>query len=468
MKKLITLLVIVSMLLSMFSCSGPDVDDGSNNTEPEDVSLSYLNGVNLKEYTIVYSANDLDYSKRAAEYIKSEIFARTGLTLPIITDDSEKRAHEIVIGNTSRDISHELSAEYDGLEFSIMADEDSVALEGDYFIIAAAAYYFIATYVPKDDYSATVPAEIQVLEPIVEEANNYILLIGDGMGEYHTKMFDYYENTYDYSDGEDFFYGYLLPYFGYSKTNSLSGVTDSAAGGTALSTGYKTYNAYVGIDKDGNPLQSLTELFGSLGKKTGVMSTETETGATPASFSAHEDDRASSSDIRADQTELKAQYGTVIDCGTYNSYNKNQLKSLDNHINDTLSKLNSGDGFFLMYEEAYIDKYSHNNDIEMTYKTVIRFNQAIARFMEFAFYNPDTMVIITADHETGALLPDDDGALGFNHDDHTGADVFVFSYGYGAEELDGVTMENIEIPMFIANCIGVEDFGDRSIYIPAE
>ena len=349
-----------------------------------------------------------------------------------------------------------------------MADEDSVALEGDYFIIAAAAYYFIATYVPTDDYSATIPTEIQVLEPIVEQANNYILLIGDGMGEYHTRMFEYYENTYDYSDGEDFFYGYLLPYLGYSMTDSLSGVTDSAAGGTALSTGYKTYNAYVGIDEDGNPLQSLTELFGSMGKKTGVMSTETETGATPASFSAHEDDRASSSDIRADQTALKAQYGTVIDCGTYNSYNKNQLRSLDNHINDTLSKLNSGDGFFLMYEEAHIDKYSHENDVEMTFKTVIRFNQAIARFMEFAFYNPDTMVIITADHETGRLLPNDDGALSFNHDDHTGADVFVFSYGYGAQELDGVTMENIEIPMFIANCIGVEDFGDRSIYIPEE
>ena len=461
MKKLITLLLVLAMLLSMFACSTPEDDgNGGDGRDEEEISLSFINGINLEEFTVVYSEGDLDYAKRAAEYIKSEIFARTGLNLPLKADSEAAGEHEIVVGNTNRTISESLDAVCDGLEFSILADDSSVALEGEYFVIAAAAYYFIENYVPSDDFAATVPTEEQVLSPIVKEAKNFILLIGDGMGENHTKLFDYYENNYDYSDGEDFFYGYMLPYFGYSMTNSLSGVTDSAAGGTALSTGYKTLNEYVGVDKDGNILQSITELFGSMGKKTAVMSTEGETGATPATFSAHEDSRGSSSAIRADQVALKQQYGTVIDCGMYNYYTASQLKSLDRHINDTLSKVTNAEGFFLMYEEAHIDKHSHNNDIEMAFKSVVRFNQAIGRFMEFAFYNPDTMVIITADHETGGLTPRDDGTIGYTSEEHTGVNVPVFSYGMGAEELDDAIFENTEIPKVIAKLVGVNDFGE--------
>ena len=117
-----------------------------------------------------------------------------------------------------------------------------------------------------------------------------------------------------------------------------------------------------------------------------------------------------------------------------------------------------------MYEEAYIDKHCHGNNITKTFQAVVRFNQAIAMFMEFAFYNPETLVLITADHETGRLLPNEEGELAYNHDDHTEADVLVFAYGQGAELFDGVTIENIQIAHTIAALMGDENFGDQSVY----
>ena len=84
--------------------------------------------------------------------------------------------------------------------------------------------------------------------------------------------------------------------------------------------------------------------------------------------------------------------------------------------------------------------------------------------MEFAFYNPDTFVLITADHETGKLYPDEDGTLAYHHDDHSSANVPTFTYGAGAELFDGAEVENIQIAHTIAALMGVEDFGDQSVY----
>ena len=397
MKKLICLLLILTFALPLVGC---------------EISRSYINGANLKDFKIVYSENDLDYAKRAAKYIQSEILERTGLKLPIVKDgEADSSKYEIVVGNTNRDISTKLDAKTEGLEFAILADGGSVALEGDYFIIAAAAYFFIENYVPIKDFDAKIPTETKVYQPIVKEAKNYIMLIGDGMGVYQTKLFEYMENNVEYGDGEDVFYGYYLPYMGYSRTQSLSGVTDSAAGGTALACGYKTINEYIGRDKDKNDIKSLTELAIELGMSGGVMSTETSTGATPASFSAHAYDRDNSLEIRTCQALAKKNLGMQINCG-YNYYTSNQLKDIEMNIEDMLNTLDNNEkGFFLMYEEAYIDKHSHDNNIDKALEAVVRFNQAIGRFMEFAFYNPNTFVLITADHETGGLAPNENGVF---------------------------------------------------------
>ena len=68
--------------------------------------------------------------------------------------------------------------------FAILADGDHIALEGDYFVIAAAAYFFVETYVTGETFESEIPMTVSIHQPIREEAKNFILLIGDGMGIY--------------------------------------------------------------------------------------------------------------------------------------------------------------------------------------------------------------------------------------------------------------------------------------------
>lgn len=417
-----------------------------------------LNGEPLESYTIVYS-DESDYAKRAAEYIKSSVQALVGVELQVVEDDTAPAEYEIVVGETSRDISKRLDADTEGVEFAILAEEKQIALEGDYFVIAAAAYFFVETYINNEK---SVPLGETVHEPIVKEAKNFVLLIGDGMGINQTKLPEHLENNCDYSDGENFFYGYLLPYEGRASTSSLSGVTDSAAAGTALSTGYKTENGYVGQNYLGEDLTSITELALSLGKGAAVMSTEGSTGATPSAFSAHTNSRDNDSEILDDQNVFQYTNGGIIECN-YNMYNTSGVKYIQTTINATLEKLAKNEkGFFLMYEEAHIDKHSHSNDIAKAHDAVLRFNQAIATFMEYAFYNPETLVIITADHETGGLTKNADDSYSYTTTSHTGADVPVFAYGSGAELFHNKNIDNTQIPKTVAYFWGVTDFGDQS------
>jgi len=455
MKRIICILIVFIMIFSA-GC-------GEKGNDPE---KSYINDIELSNFAIVYSAKDDDYAKRAAEFIKSEIMARTGLDLLLIDDKTESTAeYEIVVGETTRDISSRLDADTEGLEFAILAEDKQIAIEGDYFVIAAAAYYFIETYVPNDNFHAEIPKEVSVHEPIVKDADNFIFLIGDGMGVNQTKLYDVYDaRSCKYSDNESIFYGSLFPSIGMARTDSLSGTTDSAAAGTALSCGYKTVNGYVGLDRYQNKLTSLTELAASLGKNTAVMSTEASTGATPGAFSAHVNDRNNSAKILSDQALLTENSGTIILCD-YDEYSSSGVGDIENNIRSTLDKLDDGEnGFFMMYEEAYIDKHCHSNDMVSAYRAVVRFNQAIATFMEFAFYNPDTFVIITADHETGDIAKDADGKFEYRSTAHSSQDVCVFAYGHGSERFDGITVENIQIPQTIASFWDVTDFGDQSEY----
>ena len=466
--KLISLFLTISILISVLaSCNdGTDTDtdtqaDSAADTLNSEVRL--INGVPLEEYTVVYNKEDVDYSKRAAEYISEQIKERTSVELDVKMDIEGSYKHEIVVGETSRDISKELDADTESTQFAILANDDHVALEGDYFIIAAAAYFFVETYVTGEYFDAQIPKEVSIHDPIVKEAKNFIFMIGDGMGIYQTLLFDVMDAAQSgdkaYSDGEDIFYGYLLPNQGLARTNSITGTTDSAAGGTALATGYKTINSYIGKDKSRKDVQSLTELAATQGKSTAVMSTEVSTGATPASFSAHANNRTYTAEITASQEKLKKEKGTIIDCG-YDYYDIAGVASIQEKVTATLNKLSENEnGFFLMYEEAYIDKHCHNEDIERTFDALVRFNQVIGVVMEYAFYNPETMVLITADHETGGLLPNEMGEYSYSNGNHSSHYVPVFSYGIGADKFNGEIVENIEIPKQIASLWGVKKFG---------
>ena len=449
---ILRILALVLVLALLGGCSAP-VTEPANSTEPT------LNGNKISQFTIVYDANSPDYCQRAAEYIGAQILERTGMEIPVCEAASGTYEHEILVGETGRSLSARLDADTEGTQFAILADEDHIALEGDWFIIAAAAYYFVQTYITGDMFQAEIPTETTVCDPIVEESKNVIFLIGDGMGPVHTRLFENMTPSYEvpYYDGEDIFYGYYLPYQGVIRTESLSGVTDSAAAATALACGYKTHNSYVGMDADGYPLQSLTELAAQLGKATAVMSTDKLVGATPSGFSAHAEDRDNTDRISQGQLNLMQTYGTVLDCGLEGT------DSYQTHITDMLAQLETDeDGFFIMYEEGHIDKRSHDHDLQGTFDRMVRFNQAIGIFMEYAFYNPDTLVLITADHETGGLIPDGTGHYNYTVNGHSPADVPIFAYGQGAEVFDDYNAENNEVPKVIAALWGVTDFGDNT------
>ena len=441
-RRVLCLAVVFAMLLSVLA--GCNAGEGPK-----------VNGKGITAYTIVYSENTPAYNQRAAEYIQAQIAERTGYTIEIKTAESGEYDNEIIVGETDRELSQKLDAKTENVQFATLADKKHIAMEGDYFIIAAAAYFFVETYIPGSTFESVVPREVSIHSPITEEANNFMFLIGDGMGINHTLLFDYMEMEYMNADNdlEDRFYGYYLPYQGEVRTSSLSGTTDSAAAATALACGYKTINGYVGKDQDLNDVQSLTELANSLGMATAVMSTEGSTGATPAAFSAHADSRENAEAILASQEVIK-EAGTLLFCGLDSAY------YVRDHIENVLSQLEeSENGFFLMYEEAHIDKESHDMNVDGACERMVRFNQAIATFMEYAFYHPDTFVVITADHETGGLTFDSDGWPEFTQGSHTDSRVPIFAYGQGAEVFHKFKKNNVIIPRVIAELWGVENFG---------
>lgn len=465
-------LCVLLVILFLTGCQAEAPIETSTDTQEQDVSdtiekVRLLNGTPIEEFSIVYDKDEPDYNLRAAKHIQAEVLARTGCSLVIKEDDEQGCAHEIVVGESSRQISSALDADTQYTQFAILADEEKIALEGDYFVIAAAAYFFVETYIPDTYFDSSIPKQTMIHEPIQKEAKNFILLIGDGMGVNQTLLYDVFDvsapGTPGYSDGEDLFYGYLLPNQGYSRTASRSGVTDSAAGGTALATGYKTVNGYIGKNESGKDVTSLTELAASMGKATAVMSTDLSTGATPASFSAHANSRNASSDISASQKTTVQKYGTLINCD-FDSYTVKSVKEIQNTVNETLNTLSKDeDGFFMMYEEAHIDKHCHHNDMTATFYALMRFNQVIGVTMEYAFYHPDTFVLITADHETGGLT-NNQGTYSYTQDSHSGADVPVFAYGLSTEIFDEKTIENTQIPKTIAYLMGKKDFGANDQY----
>ncbi len=114
-------------------------------------------------------------------------------------------------------------------------------------------------------------------------------MIGDGMGENHILAGEIYKgeklNIQNIQNNT------------YVKTESVESITDSAAGATALATGYKTCNKYLVKDKDGNDIENLVECASSIGLKTGIISSQVLNHATPAGFIVHNIDRNNYDDI---------------------------------------------------------------------------------------------------------------------------------------------------------------------------
>lgn len=320
---------------------------------------------------------------------------------------------------------------------------------------------------------------------------NVIYLIGDGMGPYHLEKAKQERNITLTMD--------TFPYQGRSMTCSLSSpITDSAAGGTALATGVRTYNGAIGvylydpIDAFTNPM-NLTELCQSAGMMTGVITTDLTSGATPASFSAHTQSRNDTENITEDQmvSGIDLIWGAANGVATQSTAEENGFTYVTTY--DEMMALEEGsrsfaqftnnlwtveqsdvntpnleqmamkaidllddtdEGFFLMIEGAHIDKHSHNNYDEGMTEALEEFDKTIAAVLEYAKADGETLVVITADHETGGIILNADGTYSFTQGSHSATNVPVLVYGSDKLIENGEVLNNYEIPIRIAYILG--------------
>ena len=316
---------------------------------------------------------------------------------------------------------------------------------------------------------------------------NIILMIGDGMGLAHVYSAMTANGGHLYLEN--------FKNIGFSKTYSSDNyITDSAAGGTALSSGIKTYNGAIGVDPDKKPVPNIRELAEKKGFKTGLVSTSAITHATPASFIAHVSSRSSYEDIAADF--LKTNIDVFIGGGIKNFEARKDGKNLSKELKDKgyqvlyniddIQKVKSGKlagftaqehdapmpergevlvpatqtainllsqgkkGFFLMVEGSEIDFLAHENKTPGVVLETLDFDRAIGAALKFAAANRETLIIVTADHETGGMtLNGGDYKKGivtgkFTSGGHTGIAVPVYAFGPGAGQFTGF-MENTDI-----------------------
>ncbi|WP_319502199.1 alkaline phosphatase [uncultured Draconibacterium sp.] len=320
-----------------------------------------------------------------------------------------------------------------------------------------------------------------------EKPKNIIFLIGDGMGV--SQVFSGITANRGHLFIEN------LRHIGFSKTQSADNyITDSAAGGTALSCGVKTYNGAIGVDTDTAKVKSILEEAEAKGLATGLVSTSAITHATPASFIAHQPSRNMYEAIAADflntdidvfigggndhftkrkdgrnlANELKEKGYTVetdikkiakvksgklagLTAGVHNGRMEERGDMLPVATSTALNILDNNDkGFFLMVEGSQIDWGGHASSTVYIVEDMLDFDQTIGKALEFAAKDGETLVLVTADHETGGMaLTGGDMSKGIVKADypttgHSAVMVPVFAYGPGAEEFIGI-MENTDI-----------------------
>lgn len=315
------------------------------------------------------------------------------------------------------------------------------------------------------------------------QPKNIILLIGDGMGL--TQMSSLYfgdERTIHFE---------RFKHVGLIKTwSAKEKVTDSAAAATSFASGVKTYNGAIGLDSDSMRVETILEYVADRGFATGVIATSSITHATPAAFYAHQPSRQMHEEIAADLVTSSVDYfaggglkffaeredgedyvqklrdagvdvnteslqvGGELDPGTRYGFllaADGMPRILDGRgpflpdaTTMSLEYLSQNeDGFFLMIEGSQIDWGGHANDEDFLKTEMVDFNETLGRVMDFAAQDGETLVVVTADHETGgyALSAGETYAVtsgSFSTGGHTATLVPVYAFGPGAERFSGI------------------------------
>ena len=319
---------------------------------------------------------------------------------------------------------------------------------------------------------------------------NVIFCIGDGMG------FEKVKAAGMYAHGKTGTLSFeAFPYQGEVMTYSAdSPTTDSAAAATAMATGAKVNNGVIStaLPGDGGELYTLLECFKDQGKSTGLVSTTFITHATPAAFGAHEPKRGNLAEIAedylnqtrpnvllggggngmAEEAAEAAGYTVVTNQDELLSLEAENVERVSGQFGDTnlpyefdglgdlphLSEMTvtalkiltkNPTGFFLMIEGGRIDHAGHSNDIERNVYETLEFSKTVQVAFDWVKEREDTLIIVTADHETGGLKVLENNGIGifptvsWSTGGHTTTNIPVYAWGANAACISDV-MDNTD------------------------
>lgn len=355
--------------------------------------------------------------------------------------------------------------------------------------------------VTKPDNDQQLEDQPEDQEPL-EEPVNIILMIGDGMGISQITA-GYYGNGGKLNLEQ-------FRQIGLMKTNSATDIlTDSAAGATAFATGKKTRNKMISMSPDTVALKTILHYCEEFDRATGLVVTSTITHATPAAFYANMDTRFNVNEPLVSQLmnhEIEVLFGgglayfdnradsinyiDTLKARGYVLYDSLEHMKANWQVSDKTAmfisceqpiKISEGrgdylpytseraievldqydGGFFLMIEGSQIDWGGHSNDSEYIIEEMIDFDEAVGVVLEYAKQHGNTLVIVTADHETGGysvnggVMSERKITPGFTTDYHTAAFVPIFAYGPGAELFQG-TYHNNELFFKMMEVLGYE------------
>ncbi len=348
-------------------------------------------------------------------------------------------------------------------------------------------------------YTFPTPYQVEKIAPPKGggKVKNVILMIGDGMSLMHI------EAAWTCNRGHLWLEN--AQYTGISKTPASNRlITDSGSGGTSLATGYKTRYHAVGVDSTGRPLESLNVLAHKAGKANGIAVTCRLWDATPCDFVAHNLDRNKEQDLILDYLNAPLDY--VFGGGAKYFEHRDDGRNIFSELEkkgyrvartlDELWRCKSGkiyavpypvdtpvpaergdllakaslkgidllnqnkNGFFMMIEGSQLDDYGHFNQLDMLMQETLDFDQTIGAMMKWAAADGQTLVVVTADHQTGGptVLGGDYHTgtvqVNFSTRDHSGTMVPVYAFGPGSENFTGF-MDNTEIFWKIKRLLGL-------------
>lgn len=363
----------------------------------------------------------------------------------------------------------------------------------------AQSKYATYSFSQDDVYRVDTPYEtVTVKQPKGKKVKNVIMMIGDGMGFEHISC-GWVTNGGSLNMEQ-------MPYFGSSRTTAADKlITDSCAGGTALACGEKTNYGYIGIDTDAKPMVSALHVAQSKGMKTGVTVTCRINDATPADFCVHSPSRKLEEEIAAQYVdasvdfisggglhfwtsresdsrnlveEMKAKGYTFVDkledvkdasgskfLGLFGEYDLDPVLERGDVLRTTtlkaLEMLDNPKGFFLMIEGSQIDDWAHRNKVGYMCEELFDFDRTIGEVLKWAEQDGETLVVVTADHNTGGLtllkgsVEDREVKVNFSTRGHHGLLVPVFAYGPQAEKFAGFH-ENADIGTLLKEIIAAK------------